>query len=52
METDGVDIVVEIGPGKALCGFFKKTAPGIKTYHIDTAADFYSVVSALKGATA
>ena len=52
METDGVDIVVEIGPGKALCGFFKKTAPGIKTYHIDTAADFHSVVSALKGATA
>ena len=52
METDSVDIVVEIGPGKALCGFFKKTAPGIKTYHIDTAADFYSVVSALKGATA
>ena len=49
METDGVDIVVEIGPGKALCGFFKKTAPGIKTYHIDTAADFHSVVSALKG---
>ena len=50
METDGVDIVVEIGPGKALCGFFKKTAPGIKTYHIDTAADFHQVVSALKGA--
>ena len=52
MEADGIDIVVEIGPGKALCGFFKKTAPGIKTYHIDTAADFHSVVSALKGATA
>ena len=52
MEADGIDIVVEIGPGKALCGFFKKTAPGIKTYHIDTAADFQSVVSALKGATA
>ena len=52
MEADGIDTVVEIGPGKALCGFFKKTAPGIKTYHIDTAADFHSVVSALKGATA
>ncbi len=50
MEADGVDTVVEIGPGKALCGFFKKTAPGIKTYHIDTAADFHQVVSALKGA--
>ena len=52
MEADGVDTVVEIGPGKALCGFFKKTTPGIKTYHIDTAADFHSVVSALKGVTA
>ena len=52
MEADGIDTVVEIGPGKALCGFFKKTAPGIKAYHIDTAADFHSVVSALKGETA
>ena len=52
MEADGVDTVVEIGPGKALCGFFKKTAPSIKTYYIDTAADFHSVVSALKGETA
>ncbi len=52
MEAEGVDTVVEIGPGKALCGFFKKTAPSIKTYYIDTAADFHSVVSALKGETA
>ena len=50
MEADGIDTAVEIGPGKTLCGFFKKTAPGIKTYHIDTTADFHSVVSALKGA--
>ena len=49
MEAEGIDTVVEIGPGKALCGFFKKTAPAIKTYHIDTAADLHSVVSALKG---
>ena len=49
MEADGIDTVVEIGPGKTLSGFFKKTAPAIKTYHIDTVADFYSVVSALRG---
>ncbi len=49
MAADGIDTAVEIGPGKALSGFFKKTAPEIKTYHIDTAADFHSVVSALKG---
>ncbi len=52
MAAEGVDTVVEIGPGKTLSGFFKKTAPEIKTYHIDTAADFSSVVSALKGETA
>ena len=52
MEADGIDTVVEIGPGKVLCGFLKKTAPGIRSYHIDTAADFHSVVSALKGETA
>ena len=49
MEADGIDAVVEIGPGKTLSGFFKKTAPAIKTYHIDTVVDFYSVVSALRG---
>ena len=50
MAADGVDTVVEIGPGKTLCGFFKKTAPQIKTWHIDTVEDFQAVVSALKGA--
>lgn len=49
MAADGVDTAVEIGPGKTLCGFFKKTAPGIQTYHIDTVADFFHVVDALKG---
>ncbi len=49
MAADGVDTVVEIGPGKTLSGFFKKTAPEIKTYPIETAADFHRVVSALKG---
>ena len=47
-----MDTVVEIGPGKTLSGFFKKTAPEIKTYHIDTVADFRAVVSALKGESA
>ncbi len=49
MAADGIDTVVEIGPGKALSGFFKRTAPEIRTFCIDTAADFRSVVSALKG---
>ena len=49
MAADGVDTAVEIGPGKTLSGFFKKTAPEIKTYSIDTAADFHRVAAALKG---
>ncbi len=49
MERDGVDTVVEIGPGKTLSAFFKKTAPGIQTYAIDTVSDFETVVAALKG---
>ncbi len=49
MDRDGVDQVVEIGPGKTLSALFKKTAPGIQTYHIDTVQDFEHVVSALKG---
>ncbi len=40
MEADGIDTILEIGPGKTLTSFVKKIAPGIKTYNIDTAADF------------
>ena len=52
VEAAGIDRsfgVLEIGPGKALSGFFKKTAPEIKTYHIDTADDYRAFVSAWKG---
>ena len=50
MERDGVDTVVEIGPGKTLSGFFRKTAPGIRTYSIETAADLEKVAAGWKGA--
>ena len=49
MEGNGIDTILEIGPGKTLSSFVKKIAPGIKTYNIDTAADFTAVVQALKG---
>lgn len=45
----GVDTIVEIGPGKALCGFVKKTAPAIKTYAVETCADLDALSAALKG---
>ena len=51
MERDGSDTVLEIGPGKTLSGFFKKTAPAIRPHHIATADDFAAFVAAWKGET-
>ena len=45
----GVDTIVEIGPGKALSGFVKKTAPAMKTYAVETCADLGALSQALKG---
>ena len=45
----GVDTIGEIGPGKALSGFVKKTAPAIKTYAVETCADLDALSAALKG---
>ena len=50
LETQGVDTIVEIGPGKVLSGLIRKTVPDIKTYVIDTADDLASVIGTLKGA--
>ena len=45
----GVDTVVEIGPGKALTGFVRKTAKQIKCYPVETAEDLQAALTALKG---
>ena len=49
LEELGVDTIVEIGPGKALSGFVKKTAPSIKTYAVETCANVVALSAALKG---
>ena len=51
LEALGVDAIVEIGPGKALSGFVKKTAPEVKTYAVETVADVEALAAALKGET-
>ena len=50
MEACDVDAVVEIGPGKTLSGFVRKTARGMRVFPIDSAADFAALLPVLKEA--
>ena len=50
MAEHGVDTFVEIGPGKALSGFVRKTVKDVAAYSIDTVEDLNGVLAALKGA--
>ncbi|MFI3312678.1 MAG: ACP S-malonyltransferase [Eubacteriales bacterium] len=46
MAAMGVDTIIEIGPGKVLSGFVKKTCPEITTYAISSVEDFVAVKEA------
>ncbi len=49
MADAGVDTFVEIGPGKVISGFIKKTlGPDVKTMNIDTYGDLRAVVTEMK----
>lgn len=48
MAAQGIDTIVEIGPGRALSGFVKKTVKGIKTYAIEDSESFAGTVRALQ----
>lgn len=48
MTEQGIDTFIEIGPGKTLSGFVKKTVKGVKIYNIDDAAGLKAVVTAIK----
>ena len=44
----GLDALVEIGPGKALSGFVKKTVPGFPVCAVETAADVEALPETLE----
>lgn len=48
MIKDGVNIFVEIGPGKTLTGFMRKIAPDIKTYNIEKTGDIQKVLEGIE----
>ena len=45
----GLTTACEVGPGKALTGFVRKTCPEMKTYAVETCADVEALPAALKG---
>jgi [acyl-carrier-protein] S-malonyltransferase len=46
----GVTRVVEIGPGKVLCGMIKRIAPQVESFNVEDAASLEKTLAALKGA--
>lgn len=47
MIADGVDVFVEVGPGKTLAGFMRKINRDVKVYNVGTWEDVDKVVSEL-----
>lgn len=47
MAEDGIDTIVEIGPGKVLSGFVRKTCPELTVLNIQTAEDIRRVIAEL-----
>jgi [acyl-carrier-protein] S-malonyltransferase len=47
MKEQGIDTIVEIGPGSALSKFVAKTCPDITCYSVEKTADVDALVEAL-----
>ena len=49
MQEYGIDTIVEIGPGRVLSGFIKKTAPDIKVYAVEDCKSLMALLNELGG---
>lgn len=49
MINQGVDTIIEIGPGKVLSGFIRKIDKTIKTYQVEDQASLEKTIAGLKG---
>lgn len=49
MIDDGVEVFIEIGPKKSLCGFMKKINKEVSAYHVDKIEDLDVLVKELSG---
>lgn len=49
LAAKGVDTIVEIGPGKVLSGFVKRTAPEMAAYPVEDMESLAAALTALKG---
>ena len=47
MAEQGVDTIVEIGPGNTISKFVKKTAPDVRVFSIDSVEDYETVIQEL-----
>lgn len=48
LQAKGVDTIVEIGPGKVLSGFVKRTASGMTSYTIEDMDSLHTALEALR----
>ena len=44
----GADTFIELGPGKTLCGLIKKTAPDMRTFHVEDCASLSETIEGVK----
>ena len=49
MEDQGIETAVEIGPGRTLAGFVRKTSKKIRVMSIEDSASLAAVLNQLKG---